>query len=69
MKISQLVDDAAEKFEVTQADTSTSTLQILQNKHNYKHNSHNYKVNITNILKNSLLTENNLQFAVSIGET
>ena len=63
MKFNQLVDDAAEKFEVSRA----VILQILQNKHNYKHNSNNYAVNIMIILTKSLLTAKNSPSADLIG--
>ena len=63
MKFNQLVDDAAEKF------ARAVILQILQNKHNYKHNSHNYAQNITIILTNSLLTAKNSPSADLIGVT
>ena len=41
VEFNQLVDDAAEKFEIVKA----VNLQTLQNKHKYKHNFNNYKVN------------------------
>ena len=63
MKFNQLVDDAAEKFEVERA----VILQILQNKQNYKHSPRNYAPNIMVILKNSLLTAKNSLSADLIG--
>ena len=65
MKFNQLVDDAAEKFEVAKA----VILQTLQNIRIYKHNSHNYKANIIIISTNSSLTEKNSPSAALTGVT
>ena len=55
MKFNQLVDDAAEKFEVAQA----ANFADLAKQYIYKHNAHNYKANIIIISTNSLLTGKN----------
>ena len=65
MKFNQLVDDAADKFEVAQAVNFADLAKQAQIKAQFLQLQSEFNIYLT---KNLLLTENSLHFAVSIWE-
>ena len=63
MKFNQLVDDAADKFEVAQAVNFADLAKQAQLQAQFSQLQSEFKIYFT---KNSLLTENSLHFSVSI---